>query len=175
MRGRVYAVAGCAALALLAAGIAIAQLEKGSQAPDFKATGLDGREFGLKPLISEGKAQKAVVVLAFWATWCPPCRAEAPHLQKISKDYADRGVAVVGVSLDGPRSSRVQRFVDQQKLTYTVVLDPDGKAANKYRVRSIPTLFVIDSGGVIRATRVGYGPGSEKELAKDIDRILAAK
>jgi len=175
MKIRAYLV-GVPILAVLAAGLASAQLRKGADAPDFKLTTLDGKEFRLQPLISEGKERKAVVVLAFWATWCPPCRAEAPHLQRIHKDYADKGVAVIGVSLDDRGAERVKRYVEQCGLKYTILLDPNGsKAAEKYRVRSIPSLFVLDGKGTIRAAHVGYSPGSEKELEKEIKQILDGK
>jgi len=158
----------------LESGTVWAQLPEGSKAPTFTIKTLDGKTFDLKPLISPGKQQKSAVVLSFWAPLCPPCRSEAPHLQKLYEDYNRKGIAFVGIATGADGLSRVQRFVTDYKLAYTVGWDPDEtKAALKYRFTSIPALFIIDSKGVIRRTYSGYYPGMEKKIAKKLDHILA--
>ena len=167
------ALAGVAALIIVGSGFA--QVEKGKKAPDFSLKTLDGKDFKLKPLVSKGDDQKNVVVLAFWGSWCPPCRAEAPHLQKLFEKYGKDGVSVVGVAVEDD-TRLVQRFVDYSKLTYTIVLDTEtSRIASKYGAPPIPRLYVLDRDGVVRSTHLGYGQGAEKDVEKDIKQLLDEK
>jgi thioredoxin-like negative regulator of GroEL len=112
-----------------------------------------------------------VVVLDFWATWCPPCVASLPALDRLQKRYAGRGLAVVGVNQEPGSAPRVRAFVEGRELGFPMVLDP-GHVARAYGVHSLPTTFVVDAGGVIRASF--RGAVSEARLEAAVEAALAA-
>jgi cytochrome c biogenesis protein CcmG/thiol:disulfide interchange protein DsbE len=158
--------------ALMVAGSAFAQIEKGKKAPEFSLKKLDGKDFKLKPLVSKGDEQKKVVVLAFWGSWCPPCRAEAPHLQALYEKYGKDGLTVVGVAVQDDQRM-VQRFVDYRKLSYTIVMDTESAdIASKYGAPPIPRLYVLDRDGIVRFTHLGYSQGAEQVLEKEIKQLI---
>ena len=119
----------------------------GAYAPDFIAQTLDGQSFHLKT--TRGKP----VVLNFWATWCPPCRAEMPMLQQYYNAHKN-DYLMVAVN-DAEPAERVQAFIQQQGFNFTVVLDPSQYIVGAYRIQGFPTTFFIDAKGVIRNTHVG--------------------
>ena len=122
----------------------------GAPAPDFALQKLDGKSISLKDL--RGK----VVVLNFWATWCPPCRAEMVALNQVQQDLADRDLVVLGINqLEDPQT--VQHFMQTQGLSFPVALDSLGAASQAYRVSALPTTYFIDRNGVIRDVVFG-GP-----------------
>ncbi|TCS94831.1 TlpA family protein disulfide reductase [Hazenella coriacea] len=131
--------------------------EKGYQAPLFQLEDLNGKTYDLSSL--KGK----IVFINFWATWCPPCRAETPDLVQLHGKYKDQ-VVFLGINatkVDDP--DQVQKFVEQYKVNYPVLLDPSGKVVNQYRVHSYPTSYIIDSQGVIVYKKTGVIPPSEFE------------
>ena len=133
----------------------------GYPAPDFALTTLDGEEFRLS-------AQRGTpVVLNFWATWCPPCRAELPELRAASERYAGR-VAIVGVNQAETATSIAQSASDLG-LTFPIPLDHSGAVSRAYGVRSLPTTFFIDRDGVIR--QIQNGPLTEATLAQLLQTI----
>ena len=121
---------------------------KGHPAPDFTLQTLDGQPLSLSDL--RGKP----VVLNFWATWCPPCRAEMPELQAASEAYAAGGVIVLGVNQDGT-ADEVRAYQTELGLSFPVVLDSAYDAVKVYQINSLPTTFFIDRDGVIRDSVVG--------------------
>ena len=119
----------------------------GSYAPNFTAKTLDGKNITLRDY--RGKP----LLLNFWATWCPPCRAEMPLLQQYySKHQNDYNMLAVNAA-EPP--AQVQAFIQQQGFTFTVVLDPQQAIVSKYRIQGFPTTFFIDADGVIRYMHVG--------------------
>lgn len=87
-----------------------------------------------------------VVVLNFWASWCPPCRAEMPDFEEMWQEMRDDGVVFVGVAVsDSPEEARA--FVEATGVTYPIGVDPSGSIASDYRVLSLPTTFLIDREG----------------------------
>jgi peroxiredoxin len=143
-----------------AGGIAL-----GKKAPDFALSDPEGKKVRLSDL--KGK----VVVLSFWATWCPPCRMEMPHLEALQKKYAGKPVKVVGVNLD-VKGKALRSWMKAQKLTFTVVADADQKVAGSYGVEGIPTLYVLDQKGIVREHGVGFDQDMEKNLGRLIDGLL---
>jgi cytochrome c biogenesis protein CcmG/thiol:disulfide interchange protein DsbE len=114
----------------------------GFLAPDFTATTLGGETVKLSEL------RGTPVVLNFWATWCPPCRAELPHFQAV---HASQGADFTLLAVDVREAPQdVARFADQLGLTFPIPLDADGRIAATYQVRAYPTTFFIDADGVIR-------------------------
>ncbi len=119
----------------------------GYLAPDFTLETLDGESFTLSDL----RGRPAVV--NFWATWCPPCRAEIPHFQQASRAYNGQ-VAIIGVD-DGEPRDRVAPFARDMGMTYPVPLDSLSEVSRRYRVSSLPTTFFIDADGVIANVHIG--------------------
>lgn len=143
----------------------------GYAAPSFKLTGLDGKTYELKKM--RGKP----VVLNFWASWCGPCRDEAPAFDKLNRLYGDR-VQIVAVNLTATDSAQsAKKFAQDYGFAFPVVLDTDGKVAADYGIRPIPTTVFVDSRGIIangtlgaldwqrleRLTRDLLEPGEPKE------------
>lgn len=120
--------------------------QKGQLAPDFALTDLKGNPVKLSDL----KGKK--VMVNFWATWCPPCRVEMPHMQKFYEDYQSKNVVIVGVNLTTTEENpdNVKAFVEDQQLTFPIVLDQEGDVLQTYQVVAYPTTYVLDSNGVIR-------------------------
>jgi cytochrome c biogenesis protein CcmG/thiol:disulfide interchange protein DsbE len=132
----------------------------GYPAPDFVLKTLSGEEFKLS-------AQRGTpVVLNFWATWCPPCRAELPELSSASKRYAGQ-ITVVGVT--GESAPTVAKSASELGLTFPIPLDNQGKVGRVYGVRSLPTTFFIDRNGVIG--QIQNGPLTEATLAQLLQTI----
>jgi cytochrome c biogenesis protein CcmG/thiol:disulfide interchange protein DsbE len=124
----------------------------GMKAPDFALQTLDGQTLRLSDL--HGKP----VIVNFWATWCPPCRAEMPDMQKFYEKYHKK-MEIVAVNLM-VRDSRekVDAFIKEYGLTFPVVLDTKGAAMKQYEIQPIPTSFIIDKDGIIRDKFVGPMP-----------------
>ena len=126
-------------------------LNKGEQAPDFELTTLDGEPIRLSEL--QGKK----VILNFWATWCPPCKAEMPHMQNFYEDYAEsENVEIVAVNLtSGDREASVEEFVKDYGLTFPIPMDVEGEVGQKFQAVTIPTSYIIDTNGLIQHKIVG--------------------
>jgi len=141
--------------------------EVGAVMPEYEAVYLDGSRFDL------GAKGDKVVLLNVWATWCGPCRFEIPELQKIHEQYAPRGLEVVGVSLDEGSADDVRSFVaEQKKMTYPIVLDPDGKIAALLETGVLPTSVLVDRTGKIVWRRIGAIMEGDAELKKAIEQSV---
>ncbi len=119
-----------------------------SAAPAWQLKDLEGREVTLEQY--KGK----VVIVDFWATWCPPCRAEMPVYVNLYKKFADRGLVIVGISLDAQGPGVVRKFVDSMGITYPIVMGDDEVAA-AYGIQAIPSTFVVSRDGRILHSKVG--------------------
>lgn len=136
----------------------------GEQAPAFSLKDKDGKTISLASL--KGK----VVVLNFWATWCPPCRAEIPDFKKVYSEYKGKGVEIIGVSLDHKGWDVVRPFLKKWDINYPVVLGGAKIAKDYGNVRSIPTTFIIDKKGKIVDSHVGAM--KESVLVKSFKKLL---
>lgn len=132
-------------------------------AEDFTLQDLNGKDVRLSDY--RGKA----VLLEFWATWCPPCRASIPGIEKIHKTYKDKGLSVLAVSLDEGDWASVKSFAAEAGITYTVLKGTED-VAEQYHVRSIPMVLILDREG--RIARRYLGGGEEEEIEKDIKAVL---
>jgi len=135
----------------------------GSLAPDFSLPDLTGTTVRL----SQFRGQPVWINL--WATWCPPCRAEMPEMQKLYKTYQPQGVEFLGVDFREDQG-QVKQFVGQGGFGWTFALDPNAAAARKYNVAGIPTHVFIGRDGVIKALIVAGLPQSL--MVTDLNKIL---
>ena len=111
-----------------------------------------------------------VVLVNFWATWCPPCRMETPGLVNIAKRYAQQGVEVVGIAMDDNPLRAVPPFVSQFGISYPILL-PSASSPFSTSIENLPTSLLIDRNG--RVARTYYGMVDERILAHDIDQLLS--
>ena len=135
----------------------------GETAPAFSLTSLDGQEFTL------GKVSGQVVVLNFWASWCSPCREEAPALQAVWQEVQNKGVIFVGVTYHDVESAS-QEFVDTFGITYENGIDTQGQISRAYGVTAVPETYIIDREGKIAWFHIGAL--DEETLSQEIERAL---
>lgn len=136
----------------------------GLPAPPLALTALDGEPFELAQSLGE------TVVLNFFATWCGPCRAEMPDLDRFAAAGAARGIRVIAVNVGETRAD-VERFVREMGLTMRVLLDEDSSRASDYGVEAFPTTVLIDPAGIIRVVHVGMIEDFEAWYREAEDRV----
>lgn len=124
-------------------------IEPNQPAPGFEALRLDGTVSSLADY--RGK----VVLLNVWATWCLPCRAEMPSMERLQRQFADTDFRVVAVSVDQERSAVVRQFARELGLTFDILHDPTGEIQRRYRTTGVPESWVIDRSGSITKKVVG--------------------
>jgi len=115
-----------------------------------------------------------VVYLDFWASWCGPCRQSFPWMQTLKNTYEDQGLTIVAVNLDADRVD-AERFLKQFKPTFDVRFDPEGKLAELYKVKTMPSSVLIDRHGVTRFTHMGFRPVDGAEYETQVRELLAEK
>jgi len=124
-------------------------LKLGVPAPDFTFPGLDGKMVSLTDY--KGK----VVFLNIWATWCPPCREEMPSMEKLYKELKGEDFEILAVSIDASGAKAVAPFMNEYRLSFPALLDPEGTIQQLYRTRGIPESFIIDKKGVLAKKIIG--------------------
>jgi cytochrome c biogenesis protein CcmG, thiol:disulfide interchange protein DsbE len=137
--------------------------EQGKPASNFTSPALSGSEVALADYSGD------VVVVNFWATWCPPCKAEMPGINNFYEAHRDDGLVVLAVNAQ-ESESQVRPFIEASGFTFPVLLDPVGSVVNQYQVHSFPTTIIIDRDGVVRHIQVGMI--SEEELEGIIAPLL---
>ncbi len=140
--------------------------QAGFSAPDFTLKTPDGETYTL----SDFRGQAVLVNL--WATWCPPCRAEMPAIEKMYQEYKDQGFIVLAIDMtyqDDPFA--VVPFTKEYGLTFPILLDETGDVASAYQLRSLPSSYFINRAGIIQEVIIG-GPMSEALLRTRIEQIL---
>jgi peroxiredoxin len=157
-------------------GPAAQGLNLGAAAPDFSVARADGSTFRLTDLdgqpVSMSDLKGKAVWLNFWASWCPPCQAETPVLRQIAATYRDRGLVVLGISVQESSAADVRAYVSKYSLGYRVAADLAGDIFHLYRVYALPTQFFIDSSG--RISSIVQGPLDEPGAAAHVEAILPA-
>lgn len=135
-------------------------------APDVRLTSLAGDPVSLEGL------QGSVVVFNTWASWCPPCRDELPALEAVWRRYREADLVVVGANI-GETQAAVQTFIDRSGLTFPIWLDPDEDSMRAFATISLPSTFLIDPTGTVRARWMGAT--CERELEAAILPLLEEK
>jgi len=123
----------------------------GDRAPEFQAASLeDDRAVSLTDYTGQ------TILVNLWATWCAPCRIETPYLQSVYEGNRERGLMVVGVSVDSPSAlDSVKDFLGEMGVTYDILLDPEMLSTDVFAAIGLPATFLIDGDGVVRFTRLG--------------------
>lgn len=164
------------ALVLFAAAafglLALPHLAPKRLAEDFLLPKLDPRGGASPGKVRLSDLQGSGVILDFWASWCVPCRAQAPIVDRVAKSHKARGLVALGVvSGDAPEDAAA--FLAQHPVSYDSVIDDQGQATRAFHVNSLPTLVAIDAKGEVKAVRKGLV--SEKELSALVEAILPPK
>lgn len=133
-------------------------------AGDFKLLDVNGKPKTLADY--KGK----VVIVDFWATWCGPCKASIPHFINLQREYQEKGLEVVGISLDTTGPKAVGAFAQAQKINYTILMGNDAVAAAYGGIKGIPVAFVVTQDGKIFRKYVGYR--DQKVYDSDIRALL---
>jgi len=141
-------------------------LQTGRAFPDFAAKSLEGRDVAL------AQFKGRVVLVDFWATWCPPCVAELPNLKAAYEKYHDKGFEIVGISLDQSEAT-LRNFLTARAIPWTQIFDGKGwesSLAQKYGVDVIPTMYLLDADGKIAGSNLGG-----MSLEEDLEKLLGSK
>lgn len=142
---------------------------EGKAAPDFTLNDLSGRPVQLSAL--KGK----VVLLNFWATWCPPCREEIPSMIRLNQAMQGKAFQMLAVSIDEGGREAVDSFFKRGGAALPALLDTDGKVARRYGTTGVPETFIIDAEGVIRKKVIGAMDWSSPEVLSALDDIIGRK
>ncbi len=146
----------------------VTELKEGQRGPAFRLPLLTGGDATLDAW--KGK----VVILNFWATWCTPCTIEMPALEALWREYRDRGLVVVGVSVDrGAPRPLIEPYLKNLGLTFPILLDPQMETANAWRVPGVPATFVIRPGGEVVGMAIGIREWNSREMKTLLEHMLA--
>jgi cytochrome c biogenesis protein CcmG/thiol:disulfide interchange protein DsbE len=111
-----------------------------------------------------------IVVVNFWATWCPPCRKEIPGFIQLQKEFGTEGMTIVGISLDDQGFEAVQPYAEEMGINYPLVVGSDRLTRKYGGVRALPTSFVVGPKGTVQYARPGFLP--EAELRRQLQPLL---
>ena len=162
--GIVLFLAGVLAAGVHFLGDELFPVTVGSKAPPIEGVTLDGTKRHKQLADYEGK----VVLLNVWATWCEPCRVEMPSIEKLHKEFASRGLAVVAISVDDPGAEqRILDFVKEYGLTFEVLHDPRQGTTRNYQITGYPETFIVARDGTIRRKLIGAA-----DWSSDANRAL---
>jgi len=151
------------------ADLSSARTDVGDPMPPYSAKYLDGKAMTMA-------AEKGnVVFLNVWATWCGPCRFETPELQALQTQYAAKGLKVIGVSVDEGDTEAVKTFVAEQKITYPIAVDPEGRIANLVQTTVLPTSLLIDRTGKIVWRQIGAIMPNDAKLKAAVEKAVGER
>ncbi|MFB9972826.1 TlpA family protein disulfide reductase [Allobacillus sp. SKP2-8] len=139
-------------------------IEVGDVPPNFQLKTLDGQTKQLQDF----KGKK--VFVNFWATWCPPCRKEMPHMQEIQEKYDDVEIVAVNALHSEASVDKVREFVEERDLTFPILLDESGKVLLRYQAMSMPVTYFVNSDGVIQLPK-NVGPMTYEEMEEKIKKL----
>jgi len=138
--------------------------------PDIALKDLNNKRQKISQYYKDGP-----VLMNFWNLACEPCKKEMKELDKLNIKYRDKGFDYVSINIDSPRSmSKVKSYINSQKFSFTVLSDPKAALFRKTGGKVMPFVIIADSTGTILSQHVGYNPGDEKKLEKEIVQLLEA-
>ncbi|HBU69981.1 MAG TPA: TlpA family protein disulfide reductase [Elusimicrobia bacterium] len=152
------------AAAITMASLASFAFAENIKAPDFTLLDVNGK----KVTLSEARGK--VVFIDFWASWCPPCRASIPAVEKLYDKYKGKDVEFYGINLEG-NTPAIRKFIEKNSMKYTVLFD-DRKASAYYEVRGIPSFFIINKAGEVHSNYAGYDPEYVNHWDEAIETLL---
>ena len=136
---------------------------------NFSLKDADNRLYSFDEL----KGEK-LTLIDFWTTWCKPCKKSIPELNKIYESYHDKGIQIIGINCDGPRSvAKVAPFSRALQMKYPVLIDINSELMNTLNLASFPTLIMVNATGDIEYVHEGYVTGDEEIIRKEIDKRLS--
>ncbi len=134
----------------------------------FTAETISGDEISFTKINKEGPT-----LITFWALWCKPCRAELKHLEKIYKKYSAKGFSVLAINQDTPRSvAKVKSYISSHMQSFPVITDLNQELFQMFNGQSIPLTILYDKNGKLISRHIGYLPGDEIKLEKEIKTLL---
>jgi len=137
-------------------------IHSGSSAPTFSLTGIDGKVYSLSALL-----QKGPVVAAFFKISCPVCQFTAPFLERLFQRYGRDGVSFLGISQDDTKASA--KFAAQYGVTFPIAIDgKDYPASNAYGLTMVPTIFLIDTDGIVKISSMGFAKEDLENIAAEL-------
>ena len=158
---------GLALAFALAAAPAAQPATTGEQAPPCSAVAVDGSQ-----KINVADYRGKVVYLDFWASWCAPCRDSFPFMNELQRDLASKGLQILAVSVD-KTAEDAHRFLERIPAHFTVVLDTVASCPAAYRLQGMPSSYVIDRSGTVRAIHVGFHNNDREEIRRQVVEMLA--
>ena len=126
-------------------------LKAGDIAPDFALFDLEGNIIRLYDLKGH------IVFINFWATWCPYCRDEMASMERMFQDYKEKGFIILAVDIGGHGETieKIEKFVEENSLTFSILLDLDGETSRIYKISAVPSTYIIDEEGIIQSVVIG--------------------
>lgn len=147
----------------------VTELREGQRGPAFRLARWGGGEAGLETW------RDRLVVLNFWATWCTPCTVEMPTLEALWREYGPRGLVVVGISVDrGAPRAVLEPYLRNLGVTFPILLDPDLRTAQAWRVTGLPATFLVKPGGEVAGMAFGAREWNSAEMKALLDTLLPA-
>jgi peroxiredoxin len=146
----------------------VTEFKEGQRGPAVRLRKFPGPGFAALEDFSQ-----SLLVLNFWATWCPPCADEMPTLEALWQEYRQRGLVVLGVSVDrGAPKALLEPYLAHHRLTFPILLDPDQKTAGAWRVTSLPATFIVKPGGEVAGMAVGSREWTSAEMRTLLETLL---
>jgi thiol-disulfide isomerase/thioredoxin len=137
----------------------------GQPAPTFKLFSING-----EPVSTTG-LKGSVVLIDFWATWCPPCRESLPFMNELHRKYGKQGLQIIGMNVDEGGERQIKSFVAEKRLSYTIIMAPR-KLQDDYGVSALPVIFLINKEGVVVKQLLGFSPAHGKYIENLIKKLL---
>jgi peroxiredoxin len=145
----------------------VVELKEGQPGPGFTLSTLDGGR------VSAADHRDKLVIVNFWATWCQPCTLEMPSLEALWQRYRDRGLVVLAISVDrGAPRTLLEPYVRNLKLTFPILLDPDARTSERWRVTALPWSFLVRPGGDVVGMATGAREWNSDEMRALVERLL---
>ncbi len=141
-----------------------AQAVVGELAPELSLPGMDGRQI----VLSHFRGKK--VLLAFWASWCPPCQTEMSSLQRLHDNPAERNLTILAVNV-GESKKQISSFIARQKLSLPILIDAEGIAQKRYGVNQLPVVFLVDGQGKIIARHLGLRDWNSMDVITELNQL----